>query len=62
LRIEASSRLELLVQPNGLILEVGLNPPLAPQVEQCVASELASLNLGPSTAGYRVDREIRLSR
>jgi hypothetical protein len=62
LRIEASTRLRLLVQPNGLILEVGLNPPLAPQVEQCVASELAQLNLGPSTAGYRIDREISLSR
>jgi ferric-dicitrate binding protein FerR (iron transport regulator) len=62
LRIEASTRLRLLVQPNGLILEVGLNPPLAPQVEQCVASELAQLNLGSSTSGYRVDREISLSR
>ncbi len=61
-RIEASTRLRLLVQPNGLILEVGLNPPLAPQVEQCVASELAQLNLGSSAAGYRVDREISLSR
>ena len=60
--IEASTRLRLLVQPNGLILEVRLNPPLAPQVEQCVASELAQLNLGPSAAGYRVDREISLSR
>jgi hypothetical protein len=62
LSIEASTRLGLWVQPNGLILEVALDPPLAPRVEQCVASELARLNLGPSPEGYRVDREIRLSR
>jgi hypothetical protein len=62
LRIEASTRLGLLVQPNGLILEVGMEPPLAPPVEQCVATELSGLNLGVSPGGYRVDREIRLSR
>jgi hypothetical protein len=62
LRIEASTRLGLWVQPNGLILEVGMDPPLAPPVEQCVATELSGLNLGVSPGGYRVDREIRLSR
>jgi hypothetical protein len=62
LRIEASTQLGLWVQPNGLILEVGMEPPLAPPVEQCVATELAGLNLGASSGGYRLDREIRLSR
>jgi hypothetical protein len=62
LRIEASTQLGLWVQPNGLILEVGLEPPLAPPVEQCVATELSGVNLGASAGGYRIDREIRLSR
>lgn len=60
--IQAASRLGLEVQPNGLILEVHLEPPLAPQVEHCVASELASVNLGASEGGFRVQREIRVSR
>lgn len=59
--IEATTRVSLEVQPNGLILGVSLDPPLAPQVEACVASELATLNLGTSESGYRVRREIRLS-
>ncbi len=59
--IEAATRVSLEVQPNGLILGVSLDPPLAPQVEACVASELATLNLGASASGYRVRREIRLS-
>lgn len=62
LRIEASTQLALLVQPNGLILEVGLDPPLAPPVERCVAAELSGLDLGASPLGYRLRREIRLSR
>lgn len=62
LRIEASTQLGLWVQPNGFILEVALEPPLAPPVEQCVATELAGLNLGASAGGFRIDREIRLSR
>lgn len=62
LSIEAATQLGLWVQPNGLILEVGLEPPLAPPVEQCVAAELAGLNLGASPGGFRIDREIRLSR
>lgn len=62
LSIEASTQLGLWVQPNGLILEVALEPPLAPPVEQCVATELSGLNLGTSSGGYRLDREIRLSR
>lgn len=62
LRIEASTQLGLWVQPNGLILEVDLEPPLAPPVERCVATELSGLNLGASPGGFRIDREIRLSR
>ncbi len=62
LSIEASTRLRLLVQPNGSILEVRLDPPLAPAVESCVAHDLATLELGASAEGYRVEREIRLSR
>jgi hypothetical protein len=58
--IEAATRVSLEVQPNGLILGVSLDPPLAPQVEACVAAELATLNLGASESGYRVRREIRL--
>lgn len=59
--IEAATHVSLEVQPSGLILGVSLDPPLAPQVEACVASALATLNLGASEAGYRVEREIRLS-
>ena len=59
--IEAATQVSLEVQPSGLILGVSLDPPLAPQVEACVASALATLNLGASEAGYRVKREIRLS-
>lgn len=59
--IEAATHVSLEVQPSGLILGVSLDPPLAPHVEACVASALATLNLGASEAGYRVKREIRLS-
>jgi ferric-dicitrate binding protein FerR (iron transport regulator) len=62
LTIEVSTRLILEVEPSGAILEVRINPPLAPLVDACVARDLASLNLGPSADGFQVDREIRLRR
>ncbi len=62
LTIEVSTRLIVEVEPSGAILEVRINPPLAPLVDACVARDLAALNLGGSEGGFQVDREIRLHR
>lgn len=58
--IQVATHLSLRVQPSGLLLEVSLDPPLAPLVERCVARELGDLNLGVSQSGFRVEREIRV--
>jgi hypothetical protein len=62
LGIELSTDLGFSVEPSGELLQADFEPPLAPAVEACVAAELEQLRLAPSPEGYRVQREIRLSR
>lgn len=62
LGIEATTRLGLWVEPDGELLRADFDPPLAPGVERCVASQLAHVRVARSPAGFRVERDIRLQR
>jgi hypothetical protein len=62
LGLELSTELVFWVEPSGELLQADFEPPLAPAVEACVATDLGQLRLAPSPEGYRVEREIRLRR
>lgn len=62
LSIVVESQLSLEVRRDGSILGLYARPPLAPAVAACASAALREQRLPASSAGYRVERPIRLGR
>ncbi len=60
LGIEVSTRLGLWVEASGQLLRADFEPPLAPEIEGCVARKLEAFHATPSVDGYRVERNLLL--
>lgn len=61
-RVSFSTRISVLVAPDGSVTVSNFEPPLAEPVHQCIAQQIATLRTAPTRSGAFVRREKMLMR